>query len=413
MTKKNLRTLCLIATIGPILIANFHFVNFYTKLILFTIPIIIAFLLSIKYFGHFKKLTIFAIVVFGYLLACLISVFHSINPSYSFANFVIYLSLVLIAYHLVHLCKDQTEYIYLIRTAALMIFCVVIISLIFIAHPSSWISLNDVNRFQGVYIHPVSYATMLTLSLIILFGYNNYNKSNSFWGNVLMYLILIIQIILTLSRSPIIALIATIIIIATAHAHLRKKIKIKTLLLFSILIGIIFFGSTMIIEYIIRGQHDTFWQLTGRVRMWAEAFAVFQNNPLYGNGFGMAGVHLIDSGMYRSPDIIDNPVFGIGGVTHLHNAWFQATLQTNILGSICFSIMIILVIKKIVTIIKYSTKNISNNFIIPISGSLLFLLLISMVTSMPAMGRDIIVFIFFFEGFAADKFISPYISLKN
>lgn len=401
-----------ISVVVAVVIAHFYFVNFYAKLVLFAIPIVIAALWSLAHPSHFRRFTAIQYVVAGYLLAGFISVFHSSNTIYSLSYYFIYLSLILIAFHAVRMCRSEQECMRLLWSIGRVILVVVLVSGIFIISPASWNLAMGVQRFKGIYLHPVSYGNLLALFLIIWIGYTFYRKGPSRLLHYLICLAVLIQIVLTKSRTPIFALIGVALYLLASTYYLRDRSRDAVLLRSAFMsisiplvpIIILQWGGD-VVRFMIRGQGDTFFQLTGRIFMWQVAWQQLTHNWLFGEGFAMAGRILVESRVYLNPEIVDNPVLGIGGVTHLHNAWLQAALQTNILGTIFFSILIIMLGKKVYLALRGKAVSSSPFLTYVCSGILFFTFIIMFVTSTPADGRDITLFLFFFTLFAADKYI--------
>ncbi len=396
-----------------LLLAHLHFTTFNIRLILFTVPILVAGIWSLAHKIRFSELNGVHYAVFGYLAAGFISVFHSSNSVYSLAYFGIYMSIVLVAYYAVRRCRSEQECIGLLLMFGRIILVFALASGLLIFSPAGWDMVSDSYRFRGLFNHPVSYGNLLAMFTIIWIVYAFFKKGILRINNIMICLLIFSQILLTQSRSPLIALFIVLLFFLVSMYHLRDRSRAATLIrsaalsvFIPIITVVLFLGQGDLIKHLVRGQYETFWQLTGRILMWQAAWQTWINNWLFGDGFAMAGRILTSSDIYN-PVKVENPVFGIGGVTHLHNAWLQAAVQTNILGTICFSLIILIVVKKVYSVFRRTSVCSSPLLAYSIAGILLFSLIIMMVGSAPAAGRDMYVFIFYFTLFAADKYVLP------
>ncbi len=177
------------------------------------------------------------------------------------------------------MCRSEQECIRLFWSIGRVILVLALISGILVMSSGNWVFLNGVNRFRGIYMHPVAFANVLVLFLIIWTGHTFSQKGISRILHYCIYLFVLVQIVLTNSRSPIFALIGVVLYMATATYYLRPRTRESVLLRSTFIsfsiplvpIFIIQLGST-IIRFIVRGQSETFFELTGRLLMWKVAW---------------------------------------------------------------------------------------------------------------------------------------------
>lgn len=148
--------------------------------------------------------------------------------------------------------------------------------------------------------------------------------------NLVLYLVIVIAIVYTASKSNFICLAVSNILVLFNFIHKRNiKLGLRILGLMLFLVIVIYGIRFISIEYADQwARMSSFGENgdNGRYALWERAFSVFWNSPLFGNGLG----HMVSS---------------YGKATH--NTYLQVLCETGIIGSLLFLSAIFIILKKL------------------------------------------------------------------
>lgn len=193
------------------------------------------------------------------------------------------------------------------------------------------ISITDSGRFTGAGQNAVEFAVILSLSLPIAWHLALTQKDGRGAGilkiaNFAFIPSAIFAILLTASRTALIAVIPVLIYMAGTVRQLKPVYRFTV---FAVFIIAIFFGKTLVPDATLNrlgtiNASISTLDLGGRTDLWEESIAIFQQHPLFGIG----------SGALSSPSQLG---------TFAHNTFLSILTELGIVGFLLFIAVFVII----------------------------------------------------------------------
>lgn len=190
------------------------------------------------------------------------------------------------------------------------------------------ISAYEVGRYSGAGLNAVDLALTLTIGIPIawhlaLISSNGIGRNIIRVLNYLYIPVALFAIILTASRTALIAVIPAVVFIVFTNNRLKPTTRI---LAFIVLFTAMFFLQPLVPQASLErlstvSDSIAAGDLGGRVNLWKQALQTFQENPIMGIGAG----------------VLDTPLF-LGAVAH--NTYISILTELGILGFFLFLLII-------------------------------------------------------------------------
>jgi len=176
---------------------------------------------------------------------------------------------------------------------------------------------GEVQRLGGFIINPNEMGMLLTVGAGML--YTHIVRTNISIWKVLGWVIIVVALVLTQSRSSMISFFLTTIYFVVASG--KAKLIIPTLVIGALVAPVIFFKI-----FVKEGDVGEVMSMTGRIPFWGDLLTYgFPEKPLF--GFGFMRIHYF----HNFPSIHSYP----GSMTH--NTFLQVLLNLGIAGALaCF-----------------------------------------------------------------------------
>lgn len=184
-------------------------------------------------------------------------------------------------------------------------------------------------RFSWPGMHPLVVAGYLGAAIVMAAHFIVGSPTPSRRTRVLLYLAgawCLWLLVLTVSRSVLAATVLSALLVLGMHAYRGPGTR-RAAVLFALAFGMIalWWFTPTIAGYVLRGQSlEEFSTLTGRTDLWAYAFGLIAQAPIFGHGYGSGRFLLIEA-------------FPWGGTGH--NLWVEVGLGLGILGVLVVSIL--------------------------------------------------------------------------
>jgi O-antigen ligase len=183
---------------------------------------------------------------------------------------------------------------------------------------------TQAGRFTWLYVHPVQAGEMLAIAVVLLGGYvvaNGLDRAGPRW-RLPVYLVLLAicggGLLATKTRGAVIGAIVGVLVVVWTRWRGQRKVEAGVVLAV-VLIAIALTSSAAIESFFARGESlDRLATLNSRTDLWAYAFDLFPQHPLYGFGLTASRGLFLDS-------------IGLGGG---HNALVNLLMDTGILGAL-------------------------------------------------------------------------------
>ncbi|MEX5237807.1 O-antigen ligase family protein [Kocuria arenosa] len=143
------------------------------------------------------------------------------------------------------------------------------------------------------------------------------------WLGVLLFALGSVAIVLTVSRSGMVALAAAIGVLLLMNTRLELAILGGLAVAFAAVALIAdVFRVTAFTDWFVRGDVASLSTLTGRTEIWALALSMVEERPVVGWGFAALYRHDYSGGRFL--DLVEG--------TNAHNVWLQAVVETGVIG---------------------------------------------------------------------------------
>jgi len=154
----------------------------------------------------------------------------------------------------------------------------------------SYMNKGDRFRVNSFIYHPITYGYFVSIFLMLFYAFRKNYRNNTFIYTLIMVMLLI-NLFLTNSRTPLLICVVGLLIYVFFSYNLSSKIK--TLLGGGALIVILYLFSSDFQErtdsiadiFITGGKHTTGSSIEMRETQLIESYVLFLQNPYFGNGF--------------------------------------------------------------------------------------------------------------------------------
>ncbi|MZR32394.1 O-antigen ligase family protein [Sneathiella litorea] len=160
-------------------------------------------------------------------------------------------------------------------------------------------------------------------------------------------LIIFAGFVVTFSRGPTLALIITIIILTIFEKRLRRWVATGA---FCLLVGVVLASPWIFSERLMNRLQGSD-NVSLRFRLWENGFAIFQDNPIIGIGYGAYPAHHVESIRHNQiGPMYEYPWEHIERVTTLENIYITLAAETGLIGLTAFFFVLVVyfsIIRKI------------------------------------------------------------------
>jgi O-antigen ligase len=147
--------------------------------------------------------------------------------------------------------------------------------------------------------------------------------SRTFWAMILV--ISVVTMVLTQSRSPILAFFVAVVAVLIAS----RRFGILTILGVSLGAGLLTNRIQLIYDFMRRNQTDeNLASLTGRVHYWQSSFDALRDSPIGGYGANVGGRYVLQTYLGDT-------------VSTVHSTWVEVVLDTGLVGVTLFSVALV------------------------------------------------------------------------
>jgi hypothetical protein len=201
------------------------------------------------------------------------------------------------------------------------------------------VSEGDRFRINSFTAHPITYGFVVAMLLLIFLADISNNLIKNKKTFILVSLLLFVNLLMTNSRTPLVAFIAGLLLFIILKFDLRKKIKY---FLISFFFGFLFYSTIPFVQdkvdsvidiAVTGGEKEEGSNVEMRMVQLAASYTYFIQSPIYGNGFGFIQE---DLGWGSSEDrVYDSDLRGF-------ESWFFVLLiESGILGIIANLLLVI------------------------------------------------------------------------
>ena len=351
------------------------------------ISIMFLILARVERFVYFCKNNL---IIIGFLLIPLFSVFWSIAPDVTARRGVALIGTSLFAMYLAFALSVER----VIRILAVVYAITAIGSVLIIAILPAY-GTHQFGEYaglwRGLYAQKNEFGATMAMAVIVIFLCPKYTSRERLLGRIFVVLCLLL-LVMSESRAALISFSCVCAIaLAVQRASGRgSKTSVKAFLLIvtSIIVGMIVLKNAgPILEMI--GKDPT---LSGRTDVWALALDRAADRPLLGFGYRAYWIEGNKARLMAEESWADN-------INHGHNTYLDLFVELGFLGIFAFMVTLGILIFKILSRIKYSNDYIN----IWAMSSMCFILIRGSAESTILQHADInwILFVYFFSLFAA------------
>lgn len=240
------------------------------------------------------------------------------------------------------------------------------------------------SRFHWLYVHPVPGAIYLMIGSLIAFAYIRSKELREVlrlwptWVYVGMAGWISLALVLTKTRGSMIGALAGVCVLMAFRTKTRTKLDVAAFCTATLIFIWFAFGDA-IITYVERGQDiSKLSTLNERTNLWALAFDVFYDKPIFGSGLGASrGIFL--------------ELIGLGGG---HNAFVNVLVDAGLLGTIPFVALVLMIGTTLFRFPRNSPGGRDSLLLLPIFCGLLVNSITAEFMAVPANNASIWLYIF-------------------
>lgn len=278
-----------------IVVKGFVFVNILYYLI---VPILLVSILSEAVLcGNSNSKLDFSIYFLPFILWILLSSFWSVHPEITFKRTIYFIFLVIGMESISNLIPNNVNaFVKVFLPATMIIMAVSILSLMSGIPPDYWSGGNGLG-LKGFTMHQnmlgslmYLFTSILTYRLYNLY-YENGVKNNVFWFSAILNIAALFLLIITFSRSAILAYLIFIIVFGIFSLGIKKSIGLFTLLIIVLVIFSRVEPTNRFINYTIYKGSDNI--LGSRWVMYKASLSAAKNGGLIGMGYGVSDPSII------------------------------------------------------------------------------------------------------------------------
>ena len=271
--------------------------------------------------NKFKKNPIRFLIIW-IIFSSLISLFLTIGGTYTFDSFfegilypirlLLYIFVILTFKYYFNIAKIKNSTIENIVIFAFALTCLVGVFqyfvypiardfyALFLKIGVNWYYTSDphINRLVGLYFDPNYFSSILIIPTTLVFKnlINNKHKSAKI-SNLLLFLLFVITILLTKSRSGFLGLVIILPLLIIYYGKSKKNYFLLLLLICLIPIALLVlpFLNISVVNRILAGVSD--WSSQARFWKWQIGFEAFSKYPIFGIGFNMSKAYYSTIGL--------------------------------------------------------------------------------------------------------------------
>lgn len=194
---------------------------------------------------------------------------------------------------------------------------------------------TQIGRFTWLYVHPVQAGEMLAVGVVVLAGYvvtYGLDRPGPRW-RLPVYLVLLVicggGLVATQTRGAVIGAIVGVFVVVWTRWRGQRKVEAGVVV--AVLLVIFALTSSSAIEsFFARGESlQRLSTLNSRTDLWAYAFNLFPEHPLYGFGLTASRGLFLDA-------------IGLGGG---HNALVNILIDTGLVGALIWAALLVVILR--------------------------------------------------------------------
>jgi exopolysaccharide production protein ExoQ len=205
---------------------------------------------------------------------------------------------------------------------------------------------TQIGRFTWLYVHPVQAGEMLAVGVVILTGYvvaHGLDRPGPHWRLPVYLLLLAVcggGLVATQTRGAVIGALTGIFVVV--WTRWRGQRKVEAGIVAAVLLVIFALSSSSVIEsFFARGESlEKLSTLNSRTDLWAYAFSLFPEHPLYGFGLTASRGLFLDT-------------IGLGGG---HNALVNILIDTGLAGALVWAALLVMVLRSASRLAKNTAR---------------------------------------------------------